>query len=229
MRLRLLALLGTMLVLAAVVARTTGSAPPSPTVIDGDTLEVDGALVQLYGIDAPELGQLCDSDGYRWPCGVEAALALRKLVTFGGHHLDCAPWGNRASEQAAGGDGPMLCKIGHEDVALVMLHNGNAVAVPGSFPDYVDGEQQARRARLGIWHSRFTLPWRWREQASGADRDCNVKGVVGADGERGYVVPSDPGYRAVTLAADRGERLFCSDEEARAAGWSHAAATDGTP
>ena len=45
------------------------------SVIDGDTLQVDGDVVQLYGIDAPELGQLCESDGRLWHCGMEAALA----------------------------------------------------------------------------------------------------------------------------------------------------------
>ncbi len=123
----------------------------------------------------------------------------------------------------------MVCKLGHEDVALVMLHNGHAVASPGSFPDYQGGEEQARRARLGVWHSRFAMPWRWREQARGADRDCNVKGTVDAAGQRSYHVPSDPDYREITLAADRGERLFCSDEEARAAGWTHPSGPPGTP
>ena len=35
-------------------------------VIDADTLQVDGKVVQLYGIDAPELGQLCESGGSLW-------------------------------------------------------------------------------------------------------------------------------------------------------------------
>jgi endonuclease YncB( thermonuclease family) len=55
------------LILAALFAsqRGTFSSQNSAerlSVIDGDTLQVDGAIVQLYGIDAPELGQLCESD-----------------------------------------------------------------------------------------------------------------------------------------------------------------------
>jgi endonuclease YncB( thermonuclease family) len=61
------------------------------SVIDGDTLQVDGAIVQLYGIDAPELGQLCQSEERLWPCGVDAALALSKLLTLNRSSLHCAP------------------------------------------------------------------------------------------------------------------------------------------
>jgi endonuclease YncB( thermonuclease family) len=223
MSLRLLLALGIVLALVAAEMALSAShqpAPEDPTVIDGDTLQIDGAIVQLYGIDAPELGQLCDSDGSLWPCGVEAALALRKLVTFGGHHLDCAPSTNDPDQTTAHGGALELCKLGHEDVAEVMLHGGHAVALPHSFPDYQDAQEQARRARLGIWHSRFALPWEWRAAQSGADRRCNVKGVVDAAGQRVYYVPTDPGYREIAIAPERGERLFCSDEEARTAGWA---------
>jgi endonuclease YncB( thermonuclease family) len=223
MTLRLLLALGIALALLVADMALSASHPPAshePVVIDGDTLEIDGKIIQLYGIDAPELGQLCDSDGDLWPCGVEAALALRKLVTFGGHHLDCAPWANDPGRTTAHGGVLELCKLGHEDIALVMLHAGHAVALPHSFPDYLDAQEQARRARLGIWHSRFAMPWDWRDAAEGADRRCNVKGVQDSAGRRVYYVPTDPGYREITVDPARGERLFCSDEEARIAGWA---------
>jgi endonuclease YncB( thermonuclease family) len=64
--------------LAAGSAAAAQESAPAPgqgvRVIDGDTVEIDGRLVQLYGIDAPELGQLCDRDGELWECGREAAL-----------------------------------------------------------------------------------------------------------------------------------------------------------
>jgi endonuclease YncB( thermonuclease family) len=210
MRAGFLALPGVALELGLASFAAAPPAAPALSVVDGDTLEIDGRLVQLYGIDAPELGQLCASDGALRSCGVESALALRKLVTFGAHQPDCAPWG----DDQAGRLPRELCKIGHEDVALVMLHGGHAVALPDSFPDYREAQEQARQARLGIWHSDFALPWDWREATAGADRRCNVKGVLGPDGERTYLVPTDPGWRESAA-----ERLFCSDEEARAAGW----------
>ena len=53
-----------------------------------------------------------------------------------------------------------------------------------------------------------------------ADRDCNVKGTLGAGGDRLYYVPTDPEYQQISVDPARGERLFCSDEEARLAGWT---------
>jgi endonuclease YncB( thermonuclease family) len=44
-------------------------------VVDGDTLEVGGRKVRLFGIDAPELDQTCDAEGQLWACGAEARAA----------------------------------------------------------------------------------------------------------------------------------------------------------
>ncbi len=37
------------------------------SVIDGDTLEIHGERIRLYGIDAPESGQMCIAEGREWP------------------------------------------------------------------------------------------------------------------------------------------------------------------
>ena len=46
-------------------------------VVDGDTLKIDGVTYRLWGIDAPDAGQLC-ADG--WPAGQVAAEHLRALI-----------------------------------------------------------------------------------------------------------------------------------------------------
>ena len=57
----------------------------------------------------------------------------------------------------------------------------------------------------------------WRENDA-----CNIKGNVSTQGERIYHVPGDKYYDETRISASHGERWFCSEEEARAAGWRRA-------
>lgn len=187
-------------------------------VIDGDTLLIDRRYVQLAGIDAPELGQLCLHEGKTWPCGLEAARALAKLAALGRIHCDI----DAAQEPLPAA----TCRSGEEDVAETMLRQGYAVALPGGFPGYAEAQAAAQKVPLGIWRGAFVAPSAWRdgarlaqEQAAG-DKACPIKAVVEADGRKVYLLPSDGIYGSVALRPEAGERLFCSDEAARAAGWT---------
>ena len=47
------------------------------SIIDGDTLEIHGTRIRLWGIDAPESSQLCrGEDSLRYRCGAKAANEL---------------------------------------------------------------------------------------------------------------------------------------------------------
>jgi endonuclease YncB( thermonuclease family) len=212
---------------AAAADRT--SAGQNLQVIDGDTLQSGAEVIQLYGIDAPELGQICRRNGKPWACGVEAAFALQKLVSLSGSPVVCKDWRELPETKGAHGELIRVCLVGaDQDLAQAMLRNGYGMALPGSFPYYGQIERQARRAGLGIWSSEFQPPWEWRQNQStqlGAVEQpgdkCNVKGRVSPEGDRIYVVPTDADYdQAAAGAVDR-ER-FCSDEAAREAGWRRA-------
>lgn len=52
-----------------------------------------------------------------------------------------------------------------------------------------------------------------------ADPACAIKGNINRSGERIYHVPGGPAYDSVRIDEAAGERWFCSEAEAQAAGW----------
>ena len=48
---------------------------------------------------------------------------------------------------------------------------------------------------------------------------CPIKGNINEKGERIYHVPGDQWYSNTKLDESKGERWFCSEKEALAAGW----------
>ena len=57
------------------------------SVIDGDTLEIHGTRIRLFGIDAPESGQTCVRNAEAYRCGKDAAFALADFI--GRHVVTC--------------------------------------------------------------------------------------------------------------------------------------------
>lgn len=55
---------------------------------------------------------------------------------------------------------------------------------------------------------------------SSAPAACNIKGNISFDtGAKIYHMPGQEYYEATTINTSYGERWFCTEEEARAAGW----------
>jgi endonuclease YncB( thermonuclease family) len=214
--------LGALLLLPAdkTSAHATLSGPAR--VIDGDTLDIDGRRVRLEGIDAPETGQTCGRRLFgTWDCGKASARALQKLVA--GRELSCE---NRGTDKY----GRMLgvCFVGGEDVNAVMVREGLAWAFVKYSQSYVPEEAEARAHRLGVWQGSAEPAWvyrekRWTGAAEEAPRGCAIKGNVTGNG-RIYHMPWSPWYGRVKVEAARGERWFCSEAEALAAGWRPVAA-----
>ena len=60
------------------------------------------------------------------------------------------------------------------------------------------------------------------EPAPPATTDCVIKGNIASDGERIYHVPGQRHYDDTVISPEKGERWFCTEEEARDAGWRRA-------
>ena len=127
------------------------------TVIDGDTLDVAGVRIRLWGIDAPESRQVCTVAGQDYPCGGRATQHLRMLV--GERPVACEP---RATDRY--GRTVALCRVEGRDIGAAMVRDGWAVAFERYSMDYVLQEQEARAAKRGLWEGTFTTPEVWRRK-----------------------------------------------------------------
>ena len=91
--------------------------------------------------------------------------------------------------------------------------------------DYVSHETAAKAGRRGLWRGDFVVPSRWRRGerleavAPSAVGECRIKGNVSRSGTRIYHVPGGASYAKTRIDTSKGERWFCSEAEARGAGW----------
>src|SRR5262249_53070434 len=191
------------------------------TVRDGDTVEIHGRPIRLYGIDAPEGRQVCRRDGRDWRWGQAAAHALADHI--GRRPLTCQP---RDTDRY--GRPVAVCRVAGEDIGAWLVPEGWALPHRPDGPDDVGGGTAANAARRGVWSATRAPPWAWREEPGSESVSpkggrvpgaCTIKGNINRKGARLYHVPGDRGYAETHIDPARGERWFCSEAEARAAGW----------
>ena len=132
----------------------------TPTVIDGDTIELQGQTVRLHGIDAPELGQTCMIKTRSYDCGNVARTALLDLTA--GATVTCDFVAADAGEAGAEGR-PGRCLADGYDLSEGMAYTGWALADRAVSERYVRHETGARKAHRGVWKGRFVPPWEWRQ------------------------------------------------------------------
>lgn len=183
-------------------------------VVDGDTLSLDGQAIRLHGIDAPEGTQTCVKDGAPWDCGRDSTVYLEQLVND-------QPVVCEQTDTDRYGRVVAVCMIDGVDLNAEMVRAGFALAFRKYSLDYVEEEDEARQAKRGLWSGQFDPPWVWRASKgeSPPDPNCLIKGNIGKGGKRLYHLPGDHSYSATKIDPAKGERWFCSEAEAEAAGW----------
>ncbi len=124
-------------------------------VIDGDTIELAGKRIRIFGIDAPVHDQTCErGGGGSWACGVEATRLLRRIA--GSEVVGC-----RVRATDAYGRYVARCLVGDEDLGRAMVRSGFAINTSRN-GDYAAEQASARASRLGIWGGTFQNPRDWR-------------------------------------------------------------------
>ena len=152
------------------------SAPNLPTknvftgrasVVDGDTIDIQGTRIRLNGIDAPELGQACDVNGIAYRCGQEAAKALRDFVAA--RVVNCFQsgtdrWGRVVAK----------CAVDGTDIGEWMVKQGLALAYRKYSLEYVSEEETARIQKRGMFSGTFIAPERDRQARGNYDKFASM-------------------------------------------------------
>ena len=189
--------------------------------IAGDQLRVGGTLIHLFGVEAPERNQTCSAPGGKSAsCGANAKAALQKLMA--GKRVNCDVSGRQTGDAANA-----TCQVTGADIAGQLVRSGHVFATTGLFATYASAEREAKTAKAGLWrvgeqlHPADFRAKIWADAKQSAPDGCPIKGIVNGDA-KSYLVPWASNYDKAKIRPARGERWFCTEDEARAAGWKPA-------
>lgn len=129
----------------------------SAVVVDGDTFDLDGKRIRVWGVDAIESSQRCFIGTRGWDCGAEATKALKDRLE--GEQVECAAQYNDHFGRTVA-----KCTVKGEDLGAWLVKTGMAV----DFPRYSNGayaaqQNDAQYRKVGIWRGEFEMPWDWRK------------------------------------------------------------------
>ena len=226
----------------------TAFSDPSGTVrvVDGDTFDIGGTRVRLHAINAPEADERCSNgQGSDWACGAWVTGETRTL--FEGRLARC-----QQTDVDRYGRVVATCDVAGRDMGEVLVSSGLAFAYRRYGMDYDLTEKQAVVAGRGLHGTALASQAALRVSkrpvarpvAEGAktvivpekkkppvfsllrnavNPACTIKGNISRyGGERIYHMPGQAYYDATRISIKQGERWFCTEAEARAAGWRKA-------
>lgn len=188
-------------------------------VVDGDTFRVKGVSVRLHGIDAPEQKQTCiRENGAEWACGAWVSDQVRRA--YAGKRVRCEQLDTDRYGRAVA-----RCYSGGTDIGQRLVQEGLAFAFRRYSMDYDLDEKRAAVTGRGLHGSQVQSPAAFRRAQNTAppppSTSCAIKGNISGNG-RIYHMPGQEHYSRTKISPSRGERWFCSEAEARAAGWRKA-------
>ncbi|UGV25092.1 thermonuclease family protein [Rhodopseudomonas boonkerdii] len=229
----------------------TGPAFAADVIVrDGDTIQIGNVAYELAGVDAPEMDQPCvDEHADNWACGTEARDWLIKLINK--REVRCEDLGeDKIARNRRLGICTVAGEAESLNRSVVLAGYGVRIAAPANAGASSPADEAgARDRRQGLWRGCFVAPADFRSKAVGgkllgascqpgketalraalfpADlampQGCNIRakqvrrakltGNVGV-----YLIPQCQNY----ATQPKPDRWFCSEDDARAAGYRKA-------
>ena len=125
-------------------------------VIDGDTIHIGKLKYRLFGIDAPEIKQICEKDNTKIQCGVIAKSVLKNKIAD--KIPECVVKDKDRYQRLVA-----ECFIGKESLSRFMVREGYAVAYSQYSKNFIEDEKYAKENKLGIWSMNFQIPSEYRK------------------------------------------------------------------
>ncbi len=125
-------------------------------VIDGDTIHIGKLKYRFFGIDAPEIKQICEKDNTKIQCGVIAKSVLQNKIAD--KIPECVVKDKDRYQRLVA-----ECFIGKESLSRFMVREGYAVAYSQYSKDFIQDEKFAKENKLGIWSMNFQMPSEYRK------------------------------------------------------------------
>lgn len=171
----MIAIIFTLMLLLAKPAFAVDNLVGQASAIDGDTIEMHGTRVRLFGIDAPESDQTChDDDGKLYRCGQAAAIALSEQIA--NQTVSCLP----VTLDQYGRTGAK-CMLGDTDLADWIVRKGLGLDWPTySKGKYADAQKAAERSGDGLWGGQWVTPWQYRacRRSGGRPEKCSESATL---------------------------------------------------
>jgi len=131
-------------------------------ITDGDTIKIGKEKIRLFGIDAPEIKQICkNKNNNPYACGETSKDALRNLIN-GSEKIYCY-YSERDRYNRIIGE----CFVGANssfNINEFMVFMGHAVAYLKYSKKYLEAQNKANNYKRGIWGGTFDLPEEWRKK-----------------------------------------------------------------
>ena len=226
----------------------SGAASAATAVVrDGDTIQLGDVAYRLDGADAPELDQVCiDDHADPFACGVDAREQLTRLI--GGRNVHCDDLGpDKTFKNRHVG----ICRVEGDTESLnrQLVQKGLAVSVEPAVKLHLkEDAAAAKAANVGLWRGCFAPPQDFRAgkkddpllgASCRADRDAEIRKVLfptdltmppncsikGKFAVRARFTGNIGIYHlqgCLSYAGTQPDRWFCSEDDAKAAGFRRA-------